>query len=185
MGIDCSGGEPRAPSGARRQSGGLRHRRWRRRSPAWQYVLGPKVQIPDIHASPTRLHTQATAFHDPLSCEHRDDFRQAISDTQKALSTGELQDRKGRRLRRADGGWRTLNNDDYRKGLAGVADALQQFRVDLIEAERLGHVGQQGDWFMIHDPELQAGLERRREAVVVALDKVLRAAGLPPLRERR
>lgn len=125
------------------------------------------------------------AFHDPLSCEHRGDFRQAISDTQKALSTGELQDRKGRRLRRADGGWRTLNNDDHRKGLAGVADALQQFRVDLIEAERLGHVGQQGDWFMIHDPELQAGLERRREAVVVALDKVLRAAGLPPLRERR
>ncbi|CAM3121566.1 hypothetical protein EJ082_15120 [Brevundimonas diminuta] len=125
------------------------------------------------------------AFHDPLSCEHRDDFRQAISNTQKALATGELQDRHGHRLRRADGGWRTLSDDDHRKGLAGVADALQQFRVTLIEAERSGYVGQQGDWFMIYDTEVQADLERRREAVVVALDKVLRAAGLHPLRDRR
>lgn len=38
---------------------------------------------------------------------------------------------------------------------------------------------------MIYDIEVQADLERRREAVVVALDKVLRAAGLSPLRGRR
>jgi|JI7StandDraft_1071085.scaffolds.fasta_scaffold00935_5 hypothetical protein len=125
------------------------------------------------------------AFNDPLSCEHRDDFRQAISDTQQALATGELRDRRGGRLRRGEGGWRTLNDDGHREGVGVVADALQRFRVTLIEAEQSGQVGQQGDWFMIRDPDVQADLERLREDVVAALDEVLRAAGLRPLRERR
>lgn len=124
------------------------------------------------------------AFNDPLSCEHRDDFRRAISDTQQALATGELRDRRGGKLRRGDGGWRTLNDDGYREGIAAVAEALQQFRVALLEAEKSGQVGQHGDWFMIREPEVQANLERLRETVVVALDEVLEAAGLRPLRAR-
>lgn len=125
------------------------------------------------------------AFNDPLSCEHRDDFRQAISDTQRALATGELRDRKGGRLRRGDGGWRTLSDEGHRGGISEVADALQRFRIALIEAERSEQVGQQGDWFIIRDPNVQAELERLREIVVIALDKVLLVAGLRPLRERR
>lgn len=121
------------------------------------------------------------AFNDPLSCEHRDNFRQAVSDTQLALETGELKDRGGGRLRRAEGGWRTLSDDS----VAVVAETLQGFRVALIEAERAGDVEQHGDWFMIRDPAVQDDLERRREAVVIALDEVLQSADLHPIRHRR
>lgn len=125
------------------------------------------------------------AFNDPLSCEHPDDFLRALSDTQRALSTGDLRDRNGATLRRAAGGWRSLDDEALRAGAGTVADALQTFRVALVEAERAGDVEQHERFLYIARPEVQEELERLRADVADRLTEVLAQAGLPPLRHRR
>lgn len=124
------------------------------------------------------------AFRDHLSIEHHDDFAQAIRDTQRALSTGELVDRTGRRIRQAHGGWRTLADPDLRRGMQAVSDALDGFRRSVLAETQAGGVSQQGDYFCVNDVRLLERLSEQRDRVIVALDCVLNAARMEPLGRR-
>lgn len=124
------------------------------------------------------------AFRDCLKCEHPDNFKRAIEDTQRALATGELVDREGRRLRRLAGGRRTLSNAGLRSGMETVSARLDDFRGTLVNAERDGRVSQQSDWFIFHDGNIQGELEAARREVVTSLNLVLSQAGLALLLER-
>ncbi|MGO7050101.1 hypothetical protein ACCT07_32395 [Rhizobium johnstonii] len=124
------------------------------------------------------------AFRDRLSCEHPDNFKRAIEDTQRVLATGELVDREGRRLRRLAGGLRTLSDAGLRSGMETVSARLDDFRATLVNAERVGKVSQQSDWFMFHDGDIQDELEAARREVVTSLNLVLSQGGLALLPER-
>lgn len=124
------------------------------------------------------------AFRDRLSCEHPDNFKRAVEDTQRALATGELVDREGRRVRRLTGGLRTLSDAGLRSGMETVSARLDDFRATLVNAERVGKVSQQSDWFMFHDGYVQDELEAARREVVTSLNLVLSQGGLAPLPER-
>lgn len=124
------------------------------------------------------------AFRDRLSCEHPDNFKRAVEDTQRLLATGELVDREGRRVRRSTGGLRTLSDAGLRSGMETVSARLDDFRATLVDAERVGKVSQQSDWFMFHDGDIQDELEAARREVVTSLNLVLSRGGLAPLPER-
>ena len=121
------------------------------------------------------------AFRDPLSCEHADNFKQALIDTQRLLATGDLLDREGRRVQRAIGGVRTLNDDDLRLGAEALAGELNDFRTTLLKAERNGDVSQHNDWLMIPNSAVQEALEDKRRRVVATLNRLLLAVDLAPL----
>lgn len=124
------------------------------------------------------------AFRDRLSCEHPDNFKRAVEDTQRVLATGELLDREGRRVRRLTGGLRALSDAGLRSGMETVSARLDDFRATLVNAERVGKVSQQSDWFMFHDGEIQNELEAARREVVTSLNLVLSQGGLARLPER-
>ncbi|EJC64456.1 hypothetical protein Rleg5DRAFT_1177 [Rhizobium leguminosarum bv. viciae WSM1455] len=124
------------------------------------------------------------AFRDRLNCEHPDNFKKAVEDTQRVLATGELVDREGRMIRRLAGGLRSLSDDSLRSGMETVCARLDKFRATLVNAERVGTVSQQPDWFLFHDRNIQDALEAARREVVTALNSVLSKGGLALLPER-
>ncbi|MBB3918667.1 hypothetical protein [Rhizobium fabae] len=124
------------------------------------------------------------AFRDRLSCEHPDNFKRAVENTQRVLATGELVDREGRRVRRLAGGMRILSDAGLRSGMETVSARLDDFRTKLVNAERVGKVSQQSGWFMFHDGDIQDELEAARREVVTSLNLVLSQRGLALLPER-
>ncbi|MGO7345280.1 DNA/RNA non-specific endonuclease [Rhizobium johnstonii] len=78
----------------------------------------------------------------------------------------------------------TLSDAGLRSGMETVSARLDDFRATLVNAERVGKVSQQSDWFMFHDGDIQDELEAARREVVTSLNLVLSQGGLALLPER-
>jgi len=125
------------------------------------------------------IYSQPRSISDPLRHAHLSDFLQAIKDTQRALSTGELVDRETRHvIKKAVGGWRLLNNKACRDNLRIVDGNLDEVRLNLLQDVKDGSLKQQGEYFVIFDPALGRELEKGRVECLRGVNKALVKAGL-------
>lgn len=121
------------------------------------------------------------AFEHPLSIEDFDAFPQAIEDTQTALRTGQLFDRRsGSRIRQSLS-WRRLSDPTWRKGLSLVDKHLADLRIKLLEGKAQGIIDQRDGFMEIRDPHIRDQLDRLRGACVEELNNVLRQAQIDPI----
>lgn len=82
------------------------------------------------------------AFEVPLHCENPDEFLQALSDTQRAVRTGELLDRESRHpIRKSIGGWRDIDDTHVRDGVRLVDKALRHLRTQIEQGSRISEYG--------------------------------------------
>lgn len=129
----------------------------------------------------------ATAFHRPafedvLHSENAADFQAALSDTQKALRTGELVDRLSRHvIQKAVGGWRELTNPNWRAELKEVDLDLRTLRALLFEGLKLGTIVQHKYIMEIKDSSLERRMDDGRRRCIVRLNNVLTDAQINPL----
>lgn len=129
----------------------------------------------------------ATAFHrpaltDPLHIEQADDLLRALKDTQAALRTGELVDRQsGRVLQRAVGGWRYLDDADWKARAKVIDGMLDQVRKDLLAGIADGRLEQRNGMLQVKDPALGRSLEDGRKACLIHLNDLLVVAALPQI----
>lgn len=92
------------------------------------------------------------AFEVPLHCESPDEFLQALSDTQRAVRTGELLDRESRHvIRKAVGGWRDIDNRDVRDRLELVNKSLRHLRTQILIGLKDGRVRRVHEFFDFKD----------------------------------
>ncbi|AWM85542.1 hypothetical protein [Microvirga sp. 17 mud 1-3] len=133
------------------------------------------------------IETIATAFHrpaftDPLGNEHFDDFAQALKDTQTALRTGELVDRQSRHvIRKAIGGWRYLDEPEWKARLKELDQDLAELRNALAMGIKDGRLEQQRGYLEVRDPQLGQNLDARRRSCLKHLNDLLVLAALPPI----
>ena len=129
----------------------------------------------------------ATAFHRPafqdlLHSEHASDFQVALSDTQKALRTGEFVDRRSRHvIQKAVGGWRELSNQGWREALKQIDKDLQTLRALLLEGLRLGTIVQNLHCMEIKDMSIAKQMDDSRRMCLMGLNKVLMEAQIDPI----
>lgn len=129
----------------------------------------------------------ATAFHRPafedaLQSENFDDFLQALKDTQRALRTGELVDRKsGHVIQKAVGGWRELSNATWQSELRKVDLLLKELKALLTDGFRDAAIVQHRHQLEILDPELELQIQDVREKCISTLNPVLQDAGRTPI----
>ena len=116
------------------------------------------------------------AFEHPLSIEDFNDFPQALEDTQTALRTGQLRDRRSRSLIRQSLSWRQLSDPRWRRGLEPVDRHLASLRKALLEGRQAGVIVQRDDFMEILDPRVRDELETLRGACISELNEVLRQA---------
>lgn len=122
------------------------------------------------------------AFEVPLDCESPDDFRQALEDTQRAIRTGELLDRRSRQpIRKAIGGWRELDDPEVREGIRHVAQLLRKLRAELERGRKDQTIRDVGGYLDFADPALARSLDDLRDRSVKTLNDVLELAGLPSI----
>lgn len=118
------------------------------------------------------------AFEHPLSIEDFDAFPQALEDTQTALRTGQLYDRRSRSRIRQSLSWRRLANPAWRDGLSRVDKHLADLRVELLTGMKAGVIVQTGNFMEIRDPQVRIRLEALRMQCVDDLNGVLAQAQL-------
>ncbi|MGX5733887.1 hypothetical protein [Bosea thiooxidans] len=121
------------------------------------------------------------AFQHPLSIEDFSAFPQAIEDTQTALRTGQLFDRRSRTRIRQSLSWRRLANREWRDGLERVDRLLATLRVKLHQAIADGVVVQRKQFMEIRDGQTQHELEDLRRACVEEFNQVLWKAQIDPI----
>lgn len=121
------------------------------------------------------------AFEHPLSVEDFDAFPQALEDTQTALRTGHLYDRRSRSLIRQGLSWRRLSDRRWRDGLARVDKVLAALRVELAQSEVAGLIVRRGAFMEIRDHRVRDELDRLRRACVDELNAVLCEARIDPV----
>jgi hypothetical protein len=133
------------------------------------------------------IETIAIAFHrpafvDPLGNEHLDDFLQALKDTQSALRTGELVDRQSRHvIRKAVGGWRYLDEPNWKARLKDLDDELSELRGLLVSGIKEGHLEQRRGYLEVRNRALGRDLDERRLRCLTSLNDLLVLAALPPI----
>ena len=118
------------------------------------------------------------AFQHPLSIEDPEAFPQAVEDTQTALRTGHLYDRRTRTRIRQSLGWRRLTNPVWRDGLSRVDKHLADLRIELLNGIKVGQIVQTGQFMDIRDRQTRDRLETLRQQCVDALNNVLIQAQL-------
>lgn len=121
------------------------------------------------------------AFEHPLSIEDFDAFPQALEDTQTALRTGQLFDRRSRSRIRQSLSWRRLSDPRWREGLAQVDKHLAELRTKLLQGKVDGTVRQRGEFMEIRDHRVRDELESLRRACVDELNCVLHQANIDPI----
>lgn len=123
------------------------------------------------------------AFSDRLSNEHLDDMTAAVSDTMKALRTGELVDRVTRNvIRKTIGGWRLVSDAAWRDGLRKLDDATRKLREELQEGIRSSKIVADGRGFLVvNDQKTAQELNNLRAHCLRTLNTVLSQASLPPV----
>ncbi|WP_374527127.1 hypothetical protein [Novosphingobium sp.] len=133
------------------------------------------------------LQVIATAFHRPafevpLHCETTDEFLAALSDTQRALRTGELLDRQSRHvIRKSIGGWREIRNSGWRDAMGEVDKRLREFRSRLTQGLNEGQIRRVYNFLDFRDHRLAHELDDMRRGCVREVNHVLRAAGIHPI----
>lgn len=129
----------------------------------------------------------STAFHrpaltDPLSVESADDMLQALRDTQAALRLGHLVDRQSRHvIRKAIGGWRSIDNADWRSELRVLDGTLSRVRVQTVTALKIGGLKRNGAFLDVVDPTVGGQIEAARKECIRILNGILVDAGLPAI----
>lgn len=152
----------------------------------WYYDRVIKVRTP-AEQDQLILSLIATAFHRPafedaLHSENFDDFLQALKDTQRALRTGELIDRKsGHVIQKAVGGWRELSNAAWQSELQKVDLYLKDLKALLTDGFRDAAIIQHTHHLQILDPALELRLQDVRQKCISALNPVLQDAGQTPI----
>ncbi|PWW01853.1 hypothetical protein DFR52_102517 [Hoeflea marina] len=120
------------------------------------------------------------AFEVPLLCESPAEFLQALSDTQRAVRTGELLDRESRHvIRKSVGGWRDLGDREARDGLDFVDKRLRQLRSKLEQGRKDKKIREVDGFLDFTDSVLARELEDLRGECVNALNGVLSRWNLP------
>jgi hypothetical protein len=122
------------------------------------------------------------AFEVPLACESPDEFLQALSDTQRAVRTGELLDRESRHvIRKAVGGWRDVHERHIRDGLELVNKSLRHLRTQVVMGLKDQRIQRLHGFLDFRDIELAHDLEHHRAECVRILNDVLAEMNIPPV----
>lgn len=123
------------------------------------------------------------AFSDHLTAEDAKDLDQALSDTFKAMRTGELVDRVTRHtIRRSIGGWRIINDVSWRNYLRSVDQQLGETRFKLRTGLGSGKfiINQYGH-LVVNDHSAADDLNDHRRKCISLLNSALLQAGLAQL----
>lgn len=123
------------------------------------------------------------AFEVPLHCESPDEFLQALSDTQRAVRTGELLDRESRHpIRKSLGGWREIDDPHVRDGIRLVDKALLHLRAQIEQGLKDHRIRRMRGFLDFTDMRFAGEMERARDECIALLDGVLTHVGLPAVR---
>jgi hypothetical protein len=123
-----------------------------------------------------------TAFELPLHIETPNEFLQALQDTQRALRTGALLDRKsGHVIRKAIGGWRQIHDPEWRSALGKIDRNLRTLRTRLEHGLKDGTIRRTNNYLDFTNLRQLQDLEELRERCVRDLTDVLINAGLPAI----
>jgi len=120
------------------------------------------------------------AFEVPLHCESPDEFLQALSDTQRAMRTGELLDRESRHvIRKAVGGWREVDDLAVRDRLGAVNKSLSHLRAQIEQGLKDHRIRRVNGFLDFTDIRFARRLEELRNECVEILNEVLASANMP------
>ena len=152
----------------------------------WYYEDVIKVRgakdLDEVILSTIAMAFSRPAFELPLHCESPEEFRQALSDTQRAVRTGELLDRESRQaIRKAVGGWREIDNPDVRPSLGCVDKALRNLRSQIEQGLKDQRIRQVNGYLDFADMRFARYLEELRAECVDMMSEVLVGAGMPRL----
>lgn len=122
------------------------------------------------------------AFEVPLDCETSTEFFQALSDTQRAVRTGELLDRESRHvIRKSIGGWRDIDDEATREDLCSVDKYLRKLRAEIEQGRKNNKIYEVNGFLNIADIALANHLEDLRAKCVRRLNTALQRWRLPEI----
>lgn len=152
----------------------------------WYYEDVIKVRsakdLDEFILATIRMAFSRPAFEVPLHCESPDEFLKALSDTQRAVRTGELLDRESRQvIRKAVGGWHDIDDRDAREGLHLVNQSLRHLRTKILTGLKDGKIRHVNGFLDFTDMRLARQLEGHREEGIALLNKVLASVGMEPV----
>lgn len=152
----------------------------------WYYDEVVKVRgskdLDEVILSTIAMAFSRPAFEVSLHCESPDEFLLALSDTQRAVRTGELLDRKSRHvIRKAVGGWREIDNTDIRSGLSVVNRRLRHLRSEVEQGLKDCRIRRVNGYLDFADMQYASHLEQLRRECVESLNEVLESAKMPPI----
>lgn len=123
-----------------------------------------------------------TAFELPLHIETPDEFLQALQDTQRAVRTGELLDRKSRHvIRKSIGGWRQIHDRDWQAAVGKIDKDLRALRAGVEHGLKDGSIRRTNNYLDFANRRKADELEELRDGCVRDLNAVLIDAGLTPI----
>jgi hypothetical protein len=126
------------------------------------------------------------AFQDEFSLEGSiEDLDKALADTIIAVNTGTLRSRDGFMLKEGEGK-SFVENDDWRESLDAIVALLRSLRQRLQVAERthalnLGPPHDGSRFYVFNDRDLAQWVDQTRGQILLVLNQVFRAAGVPEL----
>jgi len=152
----------------------------------WYYEAVIKIRgakdLDEVILTTIAMAFSRPAFEVPLYCESPDEFLQALSDTQRAVRTGELLDRESRHvIRKAVGGWREVDDVNIRNGLGAVNKSLRHLRTHLEQGLKDHRIRRVNGFLDFADMQLAKYLEELRTECVDVLNGVLVSANMPTL----
>jgi len=122
------------------------------------------------------------SFEVPLHCESPAEFMQALSDTQRAVRTGELVDRETRHvIRKAVGGWHDIADDEVREALGSVNRNLRHLRTAITTGLKEGRIRHVGGFLDFTDISYATELEECRSECIDLMNRTLLGVGMPPI----
>jgi hypothetical protein len=126
------------------------------------------------------------AFQDEFQREGSvEDLDKALGDTIIALNTGTLRSRDGLILKQAEGK-SFVENEEWRKSLDAIVQLLRSLRQRLQVAQRtqafeLGPAHGGIRFYMFNDRDLGEWVDQTRGQILLMLNQILQAAGVPTL----
>ncbi|CAN7759696.1 hypothetical protein LJR257_006805 [Ensifer adhaerens] len=126
------------------------------------------------------------AFEASLHIETWLEFEQALQDTHRALRTGALVDRISRHtIRHSAGGWRRINDQDWKRRLKEIDDDLTKLRDGFDLGRKDGTIEiTKGYLDFSNDMEQARRLEDLRDGCLRKLNSILRETDIDPIHIR-
>lgn len=114
------------------------------------------------------------------------EFEQALQDTHRALRTGALVDRISRHtIRHSAGGWRRINDQDWKRRLKEIDDDLTKLRDGFDLGRKDGTIEiTKGYLDFSNDMEQARRLEDLRDGCLRKLNSILRETDIDPIHIR-